>query len=161
MIARFEGTDGSGQKGHKARKCWSSPILGPSVAPDLATVAAAPAFAASPCAPQTISFGGYANGTTFPSGSTFTAGAVTATLSLTGATTANANSAIFATTPTTKELRFYDLNASNTSQTIKFTFNRPVTNLAIQIVDIDQGNGTITGSPHIGIRRMSFTPSSC
>jgi hypothetical protein len=24
-----------------------------------------------------------------------------------------------------------------------------------------QGNGTITGSPHIGIRRMSFTPSSC
>ena len=75
--------------------------------------------------------------------------------------TANANSAIFATTPTTKELRFYDLKASNTSQTIKFTFNRPVTNLAIQIVDIDQGNGTITGSPHIGIRRMSFTPSSC
>jgi hypothetical protein len=24
-----------------------------------------------------------------------------------------------------------------------------------------QGNGTITGSPHIGIRRMSFTPGSC
>jgi hypothetical protein len=198
---------------------WTAPVL--------ATVAAAPAFAASPCVSQTISFGSYANGTTFPSGSTFTAGAVTATLSLTGATTANGNSAIYPTTPLSKELRFYDLNASNTSQTIKFTFNRPVTNLAIQIVDIDQssnyddevvvntagwtatlggsvkgagtnqnpyqsstgssvadgsgladitltyaaatefsityrqGNGTITGSPHIGIRSMSFTPSTC
>jgi len=24
-----------------------------------------------------------------------------------------------------------------------------------------QGNGTITGSPHIGIRSMTFTPSAC
>jgi hypothetical protein len=138
------------------------------------------------------------------------------------------NGTIYATTSSTKELRFYDLNSAKTSQTIRFTFNQPVTNLSIRILDIDQssnyddfvlvntpgytyvagasvdgdgrkknsqfhsatgsavadgsgladvtlsyasppsspitysqGDGTITGNPHIGIRSMSFTPSTC
>ncbi len=198
---------------------WTAPVL--------ATVAAAPAFAASPCATRTIDFSSYATGAAYTTGSTFTAGLVTATLNLSGATGAANNATIYATTSTTKELRFYDLNSSSTSQTIKFTFSQPVTNLSIKIVDIDQagsyedyvevstlgftyssgaavtgdgskkkpfhsstgtavpdgsgladvtlsyasatqfqivyyqGSGSITGSPHIGIRSMSFTPSAC
>jgi len=199
---------------------WTAPVL--------ATVAAAPAFAASPCQTRSIDFTGYTTGAAYTTGSTFTAGLVTATLNLSGDTGATNNATIFATTSATKELRFYDLNSPKTSQTIKFTFNQPVTNLSIKIVDIDQssnyddfvqvntpgytyqagasvdgdgrkknsqfhsgtgsavsdgsgladvtlsytsatefsitysqGDGTITGSPHIGIRSMSFTPSSC
>ena len=198
---------------------WTAPVL--------ATVATAPVFAASPCVTQTIDFGNYPTGTAYTTGATFAAGLVTATLNLSGATGAPNNGTIFATTPTTKELRFYDQNTSGTTQTIKFTFSQPVTNLSIKIVDIDesgsyedfvmvstagytyaagasvtgdgkkktpfhsstglsvpdgsgladvtlsyasatqfqivyyQGDGTITGNPHIGIRSMSFTPSSC
>ena len=197
-------------------------------APALATVAAAPAFAASPCQAQTIDFSSYATGTAYPSGATFAAGLVTATLNLSGDTGAAGNATICATTSSTKELRFYALNSAKTSQTIRFTFNQPVTNLSVKILDIDQsstyddfvvvntpgytyvagasvdgdgkkknsqfhsatgaavadgsgladvtlgypsatqlsitysqGDGTITGNPHIGIRSMSFTPSTC
>jgi hypothetical protein len=109
---------------------WTVPVL--------ATVAAAPAFAASPCAAQTIDFTSYTTGTAYTTGATFTAGVVTATLNLSGTTNATNNGTIFATTPSTKELRFYDANASNTTQTIKFTFSQAVTNLSVLIVDIDQ-----------------------
>ncbi len=199
---------------------WTAPVL--------ATVAAAPAFAASQCQAQTIDFSSYATGTAYPNGATFTSGLVTATLNLSGDTGAASNGTIYATTSSTKELRFYDLNSAKTSQTIRFTFNQPVTNLTIKILDIDQssnyddfvlvntpgytyvagasvdgdgrkknsqfhsatgsavadgsgladvtlsyasatqfsitysqGDGTITGNPHIGIRSMSFTPSTC
>lgn len=109
---------------------WTVPVL--------ATVAAAPSFAASPCATQTIDFTNYTTGTAYTTGATFTAGVVTATLNLSGTTTATNNGTIFATTASTKELRFYDANTPSTTQTIKFTFSQAVTNLAIQIVDIDQ-----------------------
>jgi hypothetical protein len=198
---------------------WTVPVL--------ATVASAPAFAASPCATQTIDFTNYATGAAYTTGATFTAGLVTATLNLSGTTGTANNGTIFATTPTVKELRFYDANTASTTQTIKFTLSQPVTNLSIKLVDIDQssnyedyvtvstagytysaggsiegdgkkktpfhsstgasvpdgsgladvtlsyasatqfqivysqGDGTITGNPHIGIRSMSFTPSTC
>jgi hypothetical protein len=109
---------------------WTVPVL--------ATVAAAPSFAASPCAVQTIDFTNYTTGAAYTTGATFTAGVVTATLNLSGTTSATGNGTIFATTASTKELRFYDANTSSTSQTIKFTLSQAVTNLAVQFVDIDQ-----------------------
>ncbi|WP_147455889.1 hypothetical protein [Nocardioides mangrovicus] len=193
--------------------------------PAIAAVSAAPAFAASTCSPVTIDFSSYPTGQSVPSGTSYTFNGVTVTLKLSGDTGADNNSTVYATTTSTKELRFYDLNAKNTAQTITVNFSQQVKNLTLNIVDIDyassyddrvvvntagytaskgsslkgdgsssspfyatnqaadgattnnvsltwvsatsvnftyaQSNTAVTGNPHIGLRTIVFTPTSC
>lgn len=200
---------------------WSVPVI--------AVAAPAPVFAASNCVPVTLAFDAYPVGTQVPNGTSQSLGQTSVQLNYSGPSAGTANNAtIYATTSSSKELRFYDANTPSTSQTITFTFSRPVTNLTLSIIDIDQstnyddrivvntggfsytrgasvrgigtsgdpfrsstgtavadgsaaatlaltwaaavsfvsvtyqqGGGTTTGSPHIGIKSAAFTPTFC
>jgi hypothetical protein len=112
---------------------WSVPVV--------AAATAAPAFAASTCSPVTFDFNGYPAGTHVASGTSAVFGGVTVQLTYTGPSSGTANNAnIFATTQTSNELRFYDANTPSTNQVISFTFNKPVKNVQLSIIDIDQSS---------------------
>lgn len=108
---------------------WAVPVV--------ATAVGAPAFAASSCPTQTLDWN-QASGTHFASGSSWSVGGVTISLTYSGSVgNNNANVSTNTFGGVTPNLRFTLATGTNPTETIQFAFSAPVYNVHFTILDID------------------------
>jgi hypothetical protein len=119
---------------------WTIPVV--------AATAAAPAFAASPCATDTAVWSsGWTNGAgKIVSGTSRVVGHATVTMSYSGDVSAANNATVYTAGQTggvSNALRFWDQNnKANTAQTVTIQFDKTVTNVSLTLLDVDSATNS-------------------